>query len=88
MFSKTPITPSSVEILNKVVSYQKNTWSAFSKEITIGEVLKEIQSDFHKSQVQNLRYLLQQNKRDEYPYPSFSTRGLWFVVCNDNHPLD
>ena len=22
------------------------------------------------------------------PYPSFSTRGLWFVVCNDNHPLD
>ncbi len=66
MFSKTPITPSSVEILNKVVSYQKNTWSAFSKEMTIGEVLKEIQSDFHKSQVQNLRYLLQQNKRDEY----------------------
>lgn len=66
MLSTTPITPSSVEILNKVVSYQKNTWSAFSKEMTIGEVLKEIQSDFHKSQVQNLRNLLQQNKRDEY----------------------
>ena len=23
-----------------------------------------------------------------FPYPSFSTRGLWLVVCNDNHPLD
>lgn len=66
MFSKTQITPSAVEILNKVISYQKNTWSAFSKEMTIGEVLKEMQSDFHKYQVQNLRYLHQQNKRDEY----------------------
>lgn len=66
MISKTSITPSVVEILNKVVSYQKNTWSAFSKEMTIGDVLREIQSDVHKSQVQNLRSLLQQNKRDEY----------------------
>lgn len=66
MISKPSITPSTVEILNKVVSYQKNTWSAFSKEMTISEVLQEIQSDIHKSQVQNLRSLLQQNKRDEY----------------------
>jgi len=66
MFSKTSITTSDMEILNKVVSYQKNTWSSFSKEMTIDEVLHEIQSDIHKSQVQNLRNLLQQNKRDEY----------------------
>jgi len=33
--------------------------------------------------------IFEPNKKDiRNPYPSFSTRGLWFVVCNDNHPLD
>lgn len=62
----TSISPFVVEILNKRVSFQNNTWSAFSKEITINEVLQEIQSVKHKTQVQNLRILLQNGKKEEY----------------------
>ncbi len=64
--NNTSISPFVVEILNKRVSFQSNTWSAFSKEITIKEVLLEIQSDKHKIQVQNLRSLLQNGKKEEY----------------------
>lgn len=54
------------EILKKRVSYQKNTWSIFSKEMTISEVLREIQSDIHKAQVQYLRSLISKDNREEY----------------------
>lgn len=54
------------EILKKRVSFQNNTWSAFSKEISIDEVLQEIQSNKHKTQIQNLRSLIQNNKKEEY----------------------
>lgn len=55
-----------MEILNKTVSFQKDTWSAFSKEMTIDAVLKEIHSNKYKVQVQNLRSLLKTNKKEEY----------------------
>lgn len=54
------------DILNKSTSFQINTWAPFSKEMTIREVLLEIQSNKHKDQVLNLRNLLQDDKRDEY----------------------
>ena len=66
MFSNTSISPLFDEILKKSVSYQKNTWSVFSKEMTIAEVFIEIQSDEHKVQVQNLRSLILTGKREEY----------------------
>ncbi|NUN10316.1 MAG: PriCT-2 domain-containing protein [Ignavibacteriaceae bacterium] len=53
-------------ILKKRVSYQKNTWSPISKEMTISEVLQEIHSDSHKTQVDKLRDLLRNDKKDEY----------------------
>lgn len=53
-------------ILNQGVSYQINTWSSFSKEMTIEEVLLEIKSEKYKQQVTNLRNLLLNNKKEEY----------------------
>ncbi|MCH6201317.1 PriCT-2 domain-containing protein [Aquiflexum sp. LQ15W] len=66
MILKTSISSWVEEILNKKVSYQKNTWSAFSKEMTIREVLREIQSGKHKVQVHYLRSLISNDKREEY----------------------
>ena len=54
------------EILNKMTSFQINTWSSFSKKMTIKEVLLEIQSDKHKVQVSNLRNLLLNDNKEEY----------------------
>ena len=53
-------------VLKKRTSYQINTWSAFSMEMTISQVLLEIQSDKHKAQVLNLRNLLLNDKKEEY----------------------
>ena len=66
MLSNTSISSVAQEILNKRVSYQKNTWSAFSKEMTIGEVLRELQSEEHKVQVQYLRSLISKGNKEEY----------------------
>lgn len=54
------------DILNKRTSFQLNTWSPFSKEMTIKEVLLEIQSDRHKKQVLYLRNLLLNDKKEKY----------------------
>lgn len=54
------------DILNKGVSYQINTWSSFSKEMTIKEALLEIHSDKHKQQVTDLRNLLLNDKKEDY----------------------
>ncbi len=54
------------EVLNKKISYQTNTWSTLTKEMTICEVLFEIKSDKYKVQVLNLRKLLETNKKEEY----------------------
>jgi len=66
MLSNTSISSLAQEILNKRVSYQMNTWSAFSKEMTIGEVLREIKSEDHKVQVQYLRSLISKGNKEEY----------------------
>ncbi len=44
-------------VLNSYISFQKNTWSSFSKEMTISEVLNEIKSDIYLHQVSKLREL-------------------------------
>lgn len=66
MHSNTSISPIVEEILNKRVSYQKNTWSAFSKEMSISDVLEEIKSDKHNVQVQYLRLLISKGSKEEY----------------------
>lgn len=56
----------SLDVLNKQISYQANTWSSLSKEMTIKEALLEIQSNKHKQQVSKLRSILQVGQKDEY----------------------
>lgn len=83
MASKPSISQPAAEMLSKNVSYQKNTWSPFSKEMTIGEVLREIQSDVYKVQVQYLRSLLQQDKRDEYNRHKLTIAAVTFCGTFD-----
>lgn len=64
--NSTSQTSSMEAVFNKRTSYQINTWSAFSMEMTISQVLLEIQSDKHKAQVLNLRNLLLNDKKEEY----------------------
>lgn len=62
----TLISPEVEKPLNKRVSYQKNAWSAFSKEVTIADVLREIQSKEHKIQIHFLRSLISKGNREDY----------------------
>lgn len=55
-----------LDVLNKQISYQANTWSPISKEMTIKEALLEIQSNKYKQQVSKLRSILQSGQKDEY----------------------
>jgi hypothetical protein len=57
---------SKLYILNKRVSYQINTRSPLSRELTIHEVLMEIQSNVHKKKIFNLRNLLKDGNKEEY----------------------
>lgn len=57
---------SKLEVLNKRISYQANTWSSISKEHTIYETLLEIQSTKHKQQVTYLRDLLKSGDNEKY----------------------
>lgn len=53
-------------ILNLEVSYQKNTWSEISAELTIDSVLNEIKSSKHESQITTLRTRLEDGDKEFY----------------------
>lgn len=54
------------EILNSKVSYQLNTWTDLSIELTIDEVLKQIKSNKYEDKIQKLRLLLENGNDEEY----------------------
>lgn len=55
-----------LNILQSKVSYQGNTWTSLSKELTIKDVLEEIKSSKYENQITNLRNLLLNDKKEEY----------------------
>lgn len=57
---------SSEKILKSKVSYQKDTWASLSKQMTIDEVLREIQSDIYSERVNKLRKLLAEGDNESY----------------------
>lgn len=63
---KQNISPCNSDVFNKLISFQANTWSLLSKEISIREALFEIQSNKYKQQVYKLRSILQAGHKDEY----------------------
>jgi hypothetical protein len=71
------------ETLKTKVSFQKNTWSGCSNEMTIHEVLQEIKSDKHKIQVQSLRSLLQNEKREDYNIHKRTLPAVTFCASFD-----
>lgn len=55
-----------IECKNIKVSYQENTWSNISKEITINETLNIIHSELLKSKIERLRKELENGNKDYY----------------------
>lgn len=53
-------------ILDIQVSYQENTWSNISRDISIETVLNQIKSDTYKNQVEELRNKLSEGDDDYY----------------------
>ncbi|WP_373707709.1 BT4734/BF3469 family protein [Kaistella sp.] len=54
------------EILSLMVSYQKNTWSEISDEVTIDSVLNEIKSNKYEIQINTLRNKLENGDKEFY----------------------
>ena len=54
------------EILKTKVSFQENTWSKITNELTIEEVLNQIKSNKYKVQIEELRNKLKENDYDFY----------------------
>ncbi|HEY5535533.1 MAG TPA: BT4734/BF3469 family protein [Ignavibacteria bacterium] len=54
------------DILNTRVSYQANTWSDISNELTIETILNQIKSGKHKSQIEDLRNQLEKGNKEYY----------------------
>lgn len=55
-----------LDLLEKKVSYQENTWSEVAFDTTIKSILSDIKSDKHKIQVENLRQKLEKGNKDYY----------------------
>ncbi|SDH07594.1 Primase C terminal 2 (PriCT-2) [Flavobacterium omnivorum] len=55
-----------LNILQSKVSYQGNTWTSLSEELTIKEVLEEIKSSKYENKIAKLRNLLLDDKKEEY----------------------
>jgi hypothetical protein len=55
-----------LNILQSKVSYQGNTWTSLSEELTIKEVLEEIKSSKYENKIVDLRNLLLDDKKEEY----------------------
>lgn len=69
---------SAIDILNIKVSYQPNAYSAFTKEISIKDVLDEIKNGTHSFQVNRLRSLLQSGDKNGYTAHKKNLAGLTF----------
>lgn len=54
------------DILDTKVSYQKDTWTSLSKEMTIKEVLDQIKNGQYSKTVQSLRELLRKGDSESY----------------------
>ena len=52
--------------LNKLVSYQRNTWAAFTREIAINEVLFDIKSQKYKYTIDKLRNYINEGDIEAY----------------------
>jgi len=65
-------------ILNRTVSFQTTSWSSISKELTIREVLFEIQSGKYSNQISSLRNLLKNGKKEDYIYHKRTLPAITF----------
>ncbi|MBG9378531.1 hypothetical protein I5907_20010 [Panacibacter sp. DH6] len=54
------------DILSSKISHQENTWSDISMEVTIVNILRQINSDVHKTKIENLRNKLHNGEKEYY----------------------
>ncbi len=84
MEEKKVIIKNEIPILNRTVSFQTNSWSSISKELTIKEVLFEIQSGKYLNQISSLRNLLKNGKKEEYIYHKRTLPAITFCGTFNN----
>jgi hypothetical protein len=70
-------------ILNKIVSYQRNTWGKIEKEMSIKETLDEIRSNTHKPWVEYLRRLLADSDTESYKAEKLKLPAVTFCASFD-----
>jgi len=75
---------SKVNLSNLKVSYQKDTWSDLSKELTIKDVLSEIKSDLYKSKIERLRLLISENDHESYKAEKLKLPAVTFCGTFSN----
>lgn len=66
------------KILSSNVSYQNDTWSNLSKQITIETALGNIKGDLYKKQVEHLRDLLKHGQNDSYKVEKLKLPAVTF----------
>lgn len=54
------------KILNSMVSFQKDTWSTISKEMTIKDVVEEIKGDIYRERIAKIRGLLAEGDEEAF----------------------
>jgi hypothetical protein len=70
--------------LNKKISYQKDTWSSLSKELTISQVLQEFKGDIYKSKIEALRNLIKKNDIESYKAEKLKLPAVTFCGTFDS----
>lgn len=76
-------------LLNKLVSYQRNTWAAFSREIAIKDVLYDIKSQKYKHIIDKLRNYIKEGdieayKAEKLRLPAVTFCGIFDVERKKN----
>jgi len=66
------------KILSSNVSYQKDTWSNLSKQMTVETVLSNIKSGVYKTQVKYCRELLKKGQNDSYQVEKLKLPAVTF----------
>ena len=67
-------------IISKKVSFQPNAWSSIEKEISIGEVIKDIKRGKYAKEVNRLRAYLRNNEKEKYDIHKKRLPGVTFCA--------
>lgn len=71
------------EVISKQVSFQSSAWGTLEKEISIGEVIKDIKNGKYSNEVNQLRLFLKNGFKDKYDSNKKRLAGVTFCANFD-----